>query len=213
MLLFSRGHFIKSLTATLAGEEGPGTAEERRETGEAMMKRINEYASDETGLQPGSEVWTWAGSNTAKVDNKLEEPGSFRELVAGKGVKPGQRIVYVDGGFDLFSSGHVEFLRQVLKSEEAAGRKNGWYDEQQSQERIRIHGEDFGPAYIIAGVHDDLVINKWKGLNYPIMNIFERGLCVLQCRVSLFPTIEQSESSLTSPVRAFGYLLCSLHAH
>lgn len=34
----------------------------------------------------------------------------------------------------------------------------------------------------MAGVHNDEVINHWKGLNYPIMNIFERGLCVLQCR-------------------------------
>jgi len=186
MLLFTKGHFIKSLTATLAGEEGPGTVEERRETGEAMRKRISEYASDESGLQPGSEVWTWEGSALAKENNRVEESGSFRKMVVGKGVRPGQRVVYVDGGFDLFSSGHIEFLRQALKCEEEIGRKNGWYDVQQRQERIRTHGEDFGPAYVVAGVHDDLVINKWKGLNYPIMNTFERGLCVLQCRVSLF---------------------------
>jgi ethanolamine-phosphate cytidylyltransferase len=37
-------------------------------------------------------------------------------------------------------------------------------------------------------VHDDEVINHWKGVNYPIMNIYERGLCVLQCKVdSEFP--------------------------
>jgi ethanolamine-phosphate cytidylyltransferase len=31
-------------------------------------------------------------------------------------------------------------------------------------------------------VHDDETINHWKGVNYPIMNIYERGLCVLQCK-------------------------------
>jgi len=36
---------------------------------------------------------------------------------------------------------------------------------------------------VMAGIHDDIVINQWKGLNYPIMNIFERGLCLLQCKV------------------------------
>ena len=66
-------------------------------------------------------------------------------------------MVYVDGGFDLFSSGQIEFLR-------------------------RVDEEEKGEAYVVAGVHDDEVINHWKGLNYPIMNIFERGLCVLQCR-------------------------------
>jgi ethanolamine-phosphate cytidylyltransferase len=33
-------------------------------------------------------------------------------------------------------------------------------------------------------VHSDEAINDYKGINYPIMNIFERGLCVLQCKVS-----------------------------
>jgi ethanolamine-phosphate cytidylyltransferase len=49
---------------------------------------------------------------------------------------------------------------------------------------VKEYNEDYAPAYIVAGIHDDDVINHWKGLNYPIMNIFERGLCVLQCRVS-----------------------------
>lgn len=30
-----------------------------------------------------------------------------------------------------------------------------------------------------------MIINQWKGLNYHCMNIFERGLCVLQCGLSL----------------------------
>ncbi|OJJ49511.1 hypothetical protein ASPZODRAFT_59036 [Penicilliopsis zonata CBS 506.65] len=182
MLLCTKGHFIKSVKRTLNGEEGSGNAEERKAFAVDLLQRIQDYATDESGLKPGPQVWTWIGSQSAKLDHMIEEAGSFDKLVGGKGPKPGQRIVYVDGGFDLFSSGHIEFLRQVLHSEEKVGLERGWYESDRQQQRLRDHGEDFGPAYIIAGIHDDDVINHWKGLNYPIMNIFERGLCVLQCR-------------------------------
>jgi ethanolamine-phosphate cytidylyltransferase len=169
MLLCTRGHFIHSLERTLAGLEGPGTAAERRAEGEAMTERVRLYATDETAKRPGADVWFWG-----------DESG-FRELFKGAGPKPGQRVVYVDGGFDLFSSGHIEFLRLVTEAEEELARKDGWYSEQAVNER-KGKGEDYGPVFVVAGVHDDEVINKWKGVNYPIMNIYERGLCVLQCR-------------------------------
>ncbi|GAB1315107.1 choline phosphate cytidylyltransferase [Madurella fahalii] len=169
MLLCTRGHFIKSLEKTLAGEEGPGTEAERKANGEAMLERIKLYATDETAKNPGANVWFW----TAK--------DGFKELVGGIGPKPGQRVIYVDGGFDLFSSGHIQFLRLVTGAEEELARNDGWYSEQAINER-RGKGADYGPAFVVAGVHDDHVINQWKGVNYPIMNIYERGLCVLQCR-------------------------------
>ena len=183
MLLCTKGHFIKSLTRMLNGEEGPDTAEERRLLGQDMTQRVRDYATDETGLNPGAEVWSWSGSKSAMEDHIAEEAGSHYKLVIGQAPRAGQRIVYVDGGFDLFSSGHIEFLCQVVKVEEAIGRKIGWYEEDSIQRRLSETGKDYGPAYIVAGVHDDEVINHWKGVNYPIMNIFERGLCVLQCRV------------------------------
>jgi ethanolamine-phosphate cytidylyltransferase len=157
MLLCTRTHFIKSLTDLLDGKEGSGTDEERSATGSEMLQRIRDYATKQSGLEPGPEVWTWLAPSSAKVNGGEDEKGLFTRMVAGIGPFPGQRIVYVDGGFDLFSSGHIEFLRQV-------------------------HTAESGNAYIVAGVHDDHVINHWKGLNYPIMNIYERGLCVLQCK-------------------------------
>ena len=168
----------------LAGEEGVGSAEERKKEGKEMRQRIVDYASDESGLQAGPEVLSWSGSSSAVEDHVVKEADSYRTIVIGKSPRPGQRVVYVDGGFDLFSSGHIEFLRQVVKAEEVIGYKTSWYEAQARQQRVQDWGEDFGPAYIVAGVHDDEVINLWKGVNYPIMNIFERGLCVLQCRVS-----------------------------
>jgi ethanolamine-phosphate cytidylyltransferase len=157
MLLCTKTHFIKSLTDVLEGREGSRTEEERIATGSSMLQRIRDYATDESGHKPGPEVWTWLGSSSAKVNGGKLESGDFASMVPGIGPTPGQRIVYVDGGFDLFSSGHIEFLRQVYEKEHAS-------------------------AYVVAGVHDDNVINHWKGLNYPIMNVFERGLCVLQCK-------------------------------
>lgn len=112
-----------------------------------------------------------------------DDPGNFGRMVSGKEPREGQRVVYVDGGFDLFSSGHIEFLRSVINIEAELGKKNGWFTEEAKKQRIKDAGEDYGPAYVLAGVHDDEVINYHKGVNYPIMNIFERGLCVLQCKV------------------------------
>lgn len=184
MLLCTKGHFIKDLERVLAGEDGHGTVDERKATGEAMKERIRLYATDETARNPGVDVWFWSGTQDAA---KKEKAGVFRELFKGKGPKPGQRVVYVDGGFDLFSSGHIEFLRSVTQTEEELARKEGWYSQQAVEER-KGKGADYGPVFVVAGVHNDEVINTWKGVNYPIMNIFERGLCVLQCRVSSPPT-------------------------
>ncbi|KAH8671254.1 cytidylyltransferase [Xylariales sp. PMI_506] len=181
MLLCTKTHFIKSLQKVLEGEEGSGTNEERKADGFALKERIRQYATDETGKASGADVWFWSASTAAKAQATEEEKGSFRSLFRGPGPRPGQRVVYVDGGFDLFSNGHIEFLRLVVEAEEKLARKEGWYDQQAVDER-NGKGGDYGPVYVVAGIHDDEVINQWKGVNYPIMNIYERGLCVLQCR-------------------------------
>ena len=108
--------------------------------------------------------------------------GTFEPLVSGLAPLPGQRIVYVDGGFDLFSSGHIVFLQTVSQLEHQLGEGRGWFSTEAKAQRIKDTGADYDPAYVIAGIHDDEVINYYKGINYPIMNIYERGLCVVQCR-------------------------------
>ena len=125
MLLCTKNHFIKSLWGLLSGIEGPGSPDERKKLGEEMSQRIRDYATDKSGLQPGPDVLSWDGSKAAMEDGMSEEKGSYRSMVKGEAPRPGQRIVYVDGGFDLFSSGHIEFLRQVSRAEEALGRKTG----------------------------------------------------------------------------------------
>ena len=159
MLLCTKTHFIKSLDEYLHGDRDSVNTKETSQQGREMLQRITEYATDETGLQPGSEVWIWLGAQSLPGKPiASSEAGSFSRLVSGVGPRPGQKVIYVDGGFDLFTPGHIAFLRAVHAAEQNAN------------------------IYVVAGVHDDPVINQWKGLNYPIMNIFERGLCVLQCR-------------------------------
>ena len=155
MLLCTKTHFIKSFPEYL-GITPDGRVYDDPSSEEAeRLQRVKDYASDETGHNPGPEVFLWMAPEEAKIGGH-EHVGKFTKAIAGVGPSVDQRTVYVDGGFDLFSSGHIEFLKRVYQAEG-------------------------GEAYIVAGIHEDGVINHWKGLNYPIMNTFERGLCVLQC--------------------------------
>ncbi|XP_037809688.1 ethanolamine-phosphate cytidylyltransferase isoform X1 [Lucilia sericata] len=72
----------------------------------------------------------------------------------GKSPKPGDKIVYVAGAFDLFHVGHLDFLQKA---------------------------KELGD-YLIVGLHTDPVVNSYKGSNYPIMNLHERVLSVLACK-------------------------------
>ncbi|CAK9440416.1 uncharacterized protein LODBEIA_P45160 [Lodderomyces beijingensis] len=114
------------------------------------LDRFTKYASDETGLQPGSIVYL----NTPTQLKVIVEPKPEDRNNADNANK----FVYIDGGFDLFHPGHIEVLKIV---------KN---------HALQLK------AQVMVGIHDDVTVNKYKGLNYPIMNIFERSLCVLQCR-------------------------------
>jgi cytidyltransferase-like protein len=70
-------------------------------------------------------------------------------------LQPDDVIVYIDGAFDLFHVGHIDILREAKKL----------------------------GTYLIVGVHSDQVVNKKRGNGYPIMNLHERVLSVLSCRV------------------------------
>lgn len=75
----------------------------------------------------------------------------------GAGTKappPGARIVYLDGAWDMFHSGHTRTLQEAA----ALG------------------------DYVIVGVHSDRVVNETRGANYPILNMHERVLSVLGCK-------------------------------
>lgn len=68
----------------------------------------------------------------------------------------GYRIIYVDGTFDLFHVGHIEFLK-----------------------RAKARGD-----YLVVGVYDDTTVRTLKGAHHPLMSMHERVLALLACRVN-----------------------------
>nr|XP_006118701.1 ethanolamine-phosphate cytidylyltransferase isoform X2 [Pelodiscus sinensis] len=90
------------------------------------------------------------------VSQFLQTSQKIIQFASGKEPQPGDTIIYVAGAFDLFHIGHVDFL-----------------------EKVHLLADR---PYIIAGLHFDQEVNRYKGKNYPIMNIHERTLSVLACR-------------------------------
>jgi len=68
--------------------------------------------------------------------------------------QPGQKVIYMDGSWDMFHAGHISILKKAKE-----------------------RGD-----YLIAGVHSDAIVNMHQGSNMPIMNLHERVLSVLGCK-------------------------------
>ncbi|XP_041077549.1 ethanolamine-phosphate cytidylyltransferase-like isoform X1 [Polyodon spathula] len=90
------------------------------------------------------------------VSQFLQTSRKIIQFASGKEPQPGDTIIYVAGAFDLFHIGHVDFLENVYKQSDK--------------------------PYVIVGLHFDQEVNRYKGKNYPIMNVHERTLSVLACR-------------------------------
>jgi len=128
MLLMSKGHH-QPIEATAGGEE---TAEE---------------AAPSPVPPTGIFVRESNFMTTSRMLGLFATTGKKKPSAAA-------RVVYVDGAFDMFNSGHVDFL--------AAAAALG--------------------DYLLVGVHCDAAVNRRRGRNFPIMNINERVLSVLACR-------------------------------
>ncbi|XP_068606168.1 ethanolamine-phosphate cytidylyltransferase-like [Brachionichthys hirsutus] len=89
------------------------------------------------------------------VSQFLQTSQKIIQFASGQEPQPGDTIIYVAGSFDLFHIGHVDFLEAVHKLADK--------------------------PYIIVGLHFDQEVNRYKGKNYPIMNVHERTLSVLAC--------------------------------
>ncbi|KAF9148765.1 Ethanolamine-phosphate cytidylyltransferase [Linnemannia schmuckeri] len=70
-------------------------------------------------------------------------------------LQKGDRVIYVDGTFDLLHVGHIEFLK-----------------------RAKARGD-----YLVVGVYDDATVRAIKGsAHHPLMSMHERVLALLACR-------------------------------
>ncbi|KAL0135271.1 hypothetical protein V8B55DRAFT_1555375 [Mucor lusitanicus] len=94
------------------------------------------------------------GSKVTTVSHFLPTSRRIVQFSEGREPKPTDKVVYVDGTFDLFHVGHIEFLK-----------------------RAKALGD-----FLMVGIHDDQTVNAIKGSNYPLMNLHERALGVLACR-------------------------------
>jgi ethanolamine-phosphate cytidylyltransferase len=95
------------------------------------------------------------GNKITTVSHFLPTSRKIVQFSEGREPKPTDKVVYVDGTFDLFHVGHIEFLKRA---------------------------KELG-NFLIVGIHDDQTVNAIKGSNYPLMNVHERALSVLACRV------------------------------
>jgi len=128
MLLLTRSHFIKR------SDDGFYTIAKK---GEAPEPDIHAFAD-----------------TTTKVSSFIPTTQKINQFANGREPKSGDKIVYIDGAFDLFHVGHIEILA-----------------------RAKERGD-----YLIVGVYDDQTVNQYQGKNLPIMNLHERVLGVLSCR-------------------------------
>ncbi|XP_064635076.1 ethanolamine-phosphate cytidylyltransferase-like isoform X1 [Lineus longissimus] len=138
MLLLTKAHHQYSEDNLNKDEVG--------EIGQTQRERIDSFSKEPMDNSTKS---PYTGTSQFLATSK-----KIIQFSSGKDPKPGDRIVYVAGAFDLLHVGHVNFL-------EAASKKGD---------------------FLIVGLHTDLIVNRYKGSNYPIMNLNERVLSILSCK-------------------------------
>ena len=87
------------------------------------------------------------------------------EIAKGCAPSKGQGVVYVDDAFELLTAGQIAFLETVMSIE--------------SSQHAGLE------PYLIVGIYDDTTVFKCKGIIFPMMNMAERALLILQTRVNL----------------------------
>lgn len=114
----------------------------------------NENQDDDLSVQTAAN-YNEGGVFLGNQSKFLTTSMMLRLFSAGvKHPEEGMRVIYIDGAWDMFHCGHVEFLKEVSK-----------------------RGD-----YLIVGIHGDSVVNKRRGGNLPLMNLHERVLSVLGCK-------------------------------
>jgi ethanolamine-phosphate cytidylyltransferase len=102
--------------------------------------------------EPGEDVRAVTSPFT-RISKFVATSRKIVQFSEGRLPKSMDKIVYVDGSFDLYHAGHAEFFRLA---------------------------KEMG-NYLLVGIYSDEIINKSKGSNFPINNLHERVLNVLSC--------------------------------
>lgn len=112
-------------------------------------------ADDSSSIDPGSKSAQQQiqAQEAVQASSTLLPTGS-RITAFAAGMRPignAKRVVYVDGIFDVFHIGHIEFLKKA-----------------------RALGD-----YLLVGLHSDSIAQQTHGPGNPIMGLHERALCVM----------------------------------
>ncbi len=138
-------------------------AERRRAASQGAPAGEGERDEDAAGSSPAPAAaaaedpitQTPRGAPPTAVSRFLPTTRRIVQFSAGAAAaKPGDRVVYLDGAFDLFHPGHVAALRAA-----------------------RALGD-----FLLVGVHSDEDVRARRGVGRPIMDLHERALSVLACR-------------------------------
>ena len=138
-------------------------AERRRAASQGAPAGEGEREEDAAGSSPAPAAaaaedpitQTPRGAPPTAVSRFLPTTRRIVQFSAGAAAaKPGDRVVYLDGAFDLFHPGHVAALRAA-----------------------RALGD-----FLLVGVHSDEDVRARRGVGRPIMDLHERALSVLACR-------------------------------
>jgi len=119
------------------------------------------FKADEAKINSSSDVLT-SSNIISKSEDAIFTKGpvvsSFlttgwrlQEFCNNRFPKETDKVIYIDGAFDILHIGHIEALRKA---------------------------KELG-TYLFVGVHDDATVNKHRGKNYPILNLQERVLNLL----------------------------------
>ncbi|XP_065898519.1 ethanolamine-phosphate cytidylyltransferase-like isoform X1 [Dysidea avara] len=123
-----------------------------------MTKQHHTYLGSSESYLPGFDCNVTNFSQNplpyTRVTNLLSTSQRITQFSDGKEPKPGDKVVYTAGAFDLFHVGHIDFLEKASQMGD----------------------------FLIVGLLIDHVVNRYKGGNYPIMNLQERVLNVLACK-------------------------------
>lgn len=125
----------------------PSVLQQEQKAGEAQATEV-EPREEGAGVQQG--------------DAKYRAPQQFlntaRRVVqfadVPRALSAVERVVYIDGAFDLFHTGHVKIL-----------------------EDARALGD-----HLLVGVHLDATVSANRGPHHPVMGLHERCMSVLACR-------------------------------
>ncbi len=154
LLLMTKQHHIVS--PAISGKTGNSSSANHSPSLSSTIPELSlgQSAAPEKKTEKSPAVNQSTEHYARSISNFLPTTWRISQFSNHRNPSSNDKIVYIDGAFDLFHVGHIETLKKA---------------------------KELG-SFLYVGVHDDATVNAHKGKNYPIMNLHERVLNVLSCK-------------------------------